>query len=380
MGLLLPLALCALATSYSAAFPAQQTTKNLFPYLSRGCNDSDVLSFAGFALEDINKDRKDGYILSLNRVSDVREQRQDDEPGGSLFYLTLDVLETGTHVLSRKSWKDCEGRPLYETVYGQCKALVYVNKPRRVLYTVAYNCTLRPVSRRSIVRTCPDCPGPTPIDGSVPKVLEAATESLKKYNEASTSKQYSLIEVTRASSQLSMIGPTFVVEYLIKESPQPCTKSMDSTCALHSPDPVPVGICQGSLSLFRGKRTVRVNCDFFEPQDAAAEGEKAVKLPKVQDPEQKDAEAKRGPRGTVQKLPDLGVERPEQSQDASAVEEFPVHLDLTTDPEGQALDVSFLFTGPLEEKLLVLPFPSRDQRSFECPGPAQDANDLVLPP
>ncbi|XP_054982435.1 fetuin-B-like [Sorex araneus] len=379
MGLLLPLALCALATSYSAAFPAQQTTKNLFPYLSRGCNDSDVLSFAGFALEDINKDRKDGYILSLNRVSDVREQRQDDEPGGSLFYLTLDVLETSSHVLSRKSWKDCEGRTLHETVYGQCKALVYVNRPRRVLYTVAYNCTLRPVSRRSILMTCPDCPGPSDISGSDPTVLEAVTESLKKYNRESSSKQYSLVQVTRASSQF-VAGPFYFVEYLIKESPQPCTKSMDSTCALQSPDPVPVGLCHGSLLDNQIEKTVEVNCDFFEPQDAAAEGEKAAKLPKVQDPEKKDAEAKRGPRGTVQKLPDLGVERPEQSQDSSAVEEFPVHLDLTMDPEGQALDVSFLFTGPLEEKLLVLPFPSRDQRSFECPGPARNANRLVLPP
>ncbi|XP_055977131.1 fetuin-B-like [Sorex fumeus] len=379
MGLLLPLALCALATSYSAAFPAQQTTKNLFPFLSRGCNDSDVLSFAGFALEDINKDRKDGYILSLNRVNDVREQRQDDEPGGSLFYLTLDVLETSSHVLSRKSWKDCEGWPFYATVYGQCKALFYMNRPRRVLYTVAYNCTLRPVSRRSIQRTCPDCPGSIYLDGSNDKILNVATESLAKYNKESTSKQYSLVEITRASNWWAG-GPAYSVEYLIKETPQPCTKSMDSTCALQSPDPAPVGICQGSLIESLGKKTVKVNCDFFEPQDAAAEGEKAAKLPKVQDPGHKEAEAKRGPKGTVQKLPDLDHERPEQSQDPSPVEEFPVHLDLTTDPEGQALDVSFLFIGPLEEKLLVLPFPSKEQRSAECPGPARDANHLVLPP
>ncbi|XP_055977133.1 fetuin-B-like isoform X2 [Sorex fumeus] len=379
MGLLLPLALCALATSYSAAFPAQQTTKNLFPFLSRGCNDSDVLSFAGFALEDINKDRKDGYILSLNRVSDVREQRQDDEPGGSLFYLTLDVLETRSHVLSRKSWRDCKSRHLHETVYGQCKALFYINKPRRVLYTVAYNCTLRPVSRRSIHRMCPDCPSPSSLDGSDPKVLEAVTETLAKYNRQHTSKQYSLVEVTRASSQW-VNGPSNFVEYLIKEIPQPCTKSMDSTCALQSPDPVPVGLCEGSLTEIKADKIVVVNCDFFEPQDAAAEGEKAAKLPKVQDPGNKEAEAKKGPKGTVQKLPDLDDERPEQSQDPSPVEEFPVHLDLTTDPEGQALDVSFLFIGPLEEKLLVLPFPSKEQRSAECPGPARDANHLVLPP
>lgn len=29
-------------------------------------------------------------------------------------------------------------------VYGQCKAMFHMNKPRRVLYLLAYNCTLRP--------------------------------------------------------------------------------------------------------------------------------------------------------------------------------------------------------------------------------------------
>lgn len=90
--------------------------------------------------------------------------------------------------------------------------------------------------------------------------------------------------------------------------------------------------------------------------------------------------SKTEPKGTVQKLPDLDDEKPEQSQDESPVEAFPVHLDLTTKPEGESLDVSFLFMGPLEEKLLVLPFPSKEQRSAECPGVAQNENPLILPP
>lgn len=44
--------------------------------LSHGCNNSDVLAVAGFALQDINSDRKDGYVLSLNRVNSVQEHRQ----------------------------------------------------------------------------------------------------------------------------------------------------------------------------------------------------------------------------------------------------------------------------------------------------------------
>ncbi|MCQ7614292.1 cystatin domain-containing protein, partial [Salmonella enterica] len=329
-----------------------------------------MLSFVGFALDDINKDRKDGYIFSLNRVSDVREQRQDDEPGGSLFYLTMDVIETKSHVLSRKPWKECKERNPHESDYGQCKAIFYINKPRRVLYTVAYNCTLRPVTHRSLGVLCPDCPRPARIDGADPKVTEAVTESLAKLNRESNSKQYSVLEVTRAFRQLDF-GSFYFVEYLIKEVPRPCTKSMDSTCALQPPDSVPVGLCKGSLTEAQGKRNVEVTCDFFESQDAAPGGDVAVqplpaKLPKVQDAQPKTAEAteaKRGPRGTVQRLPPLASEVPQQSQDQdqTPVEDFPVHLDLTTNPEGQALDVSFLFIGPLEEKLLVLPFPSKEQ-------------------
>ncbi|XP_049631699.1 fetuin-B-like [Suncus etruscus] len=395
MGLLLPLVLCALASSLSARSPPQQVVAPRPPLLlSRGCNDSDVLSFADFALENINKDRTDGYILRLNRVSDAREQRQDDEPGGSLFYLTLDVLETSCHVLSRKSWKDCSERFLGGLVYGQCKALFYINRPRRVLHTVAYNCTLRPVSRRSVHMTCPDCPSPVPIDGSNPKVLEAATESLAKYNRESTSKKYSLVEVTQATSQ-GGFGSFYFVEYLIKESPPPCTKSMDSICVL--PSDLPVGLCKGSLVEVHTKRTVTVSCDFFELQATAPGGENVAvqtpppKLPKALETTQKKAElldavSKTEPKGTVKKLPDLDDERPEQLQDKSPQlrnqspdEAFPVHLDLTNKPEGELLDVSFLFMGPLEEKLLILPFPSKEQRSAECPGVAQNENPLILP-
>ncbi|KAM5334224.1 fetuin-B [Glossophaga mutica] len=383
MGLFLPLVLCTLAACCTAR-SVPLTVPGPFSLLSRSCNDSDVLAAAGSALQDINSDRKEGYMLSLNRVRDAREHRQDGL--GSLFYLTLDVLETDCHVLSKKALRDCEVKTLHESVYGECKVIFYINYPKRVLYSPAYNCTLRPVSRKWISFMCPDCPGPT--DLSNPRVLETVSESLAKLNNESVLKQYSLFKVTKASMQW-VFGLGCFVEYLIKESP--CSKSQASSCALQPLDSEPVAICQGTLfvrSLV--ERIVSVKCNFFESQAPTPGGETStanqgpVNLPKVEKPQEKNAEPTQSrsravPRGSVQYLPDLDKE-PEDTQEKGPVEAFPVQLDLTTNPQGETLDVSFLFLEPMSEKLVVLPFPSKEQHSAECPGPAQEANPLVLPP
>lgn len=81
--------------------------------------------------------------------------------------------------------------------------------------------------------------------------------------------------------------------------------------------------------------------------------------------------------GSVQYLPELDDE---ESQEMDPAEAFPVHLDLTTNPQGEPLDVAFLFRGPLIKKLIVLPFPKEEQRSAECPGRAYFSNPIILPP
>ncbi|KAG8516577.1 Fetuin-B [Galemys pyrenaicus] len=292
MGLLLPLVLCALAVGSGARSPPGPEPPSLL--VSRGCNDSDVLSFANFALDYINRDRKEGYVLSLNRVSDVREHRQARVAAhvgrGSLlrpclqvgpaavYYLTLDVLETDCH------W---------------------------------------------------------------------------------------------------VVGPSYFVEYLIQESP--CIKSA-SICTLQLLDSEPVGLCKGSLVRSSRETFVSVSCNFFESQTPAPGGENSAVnqgpalLPKVEEPQQKkagptDAPSTALPKGSVQYLPDLDDDKTQGSQ-----EPFPMHLDLTTNPQGDDLDISFLFMGPGRETVKVIPFPSKEQRSAECPGPAQEANPLVLPP
>uniref|UniRef100_A0A8C8TIA9 Fetuin beta n=1 Tax=Peromyscus maniculatus bairdii TaxID=230844 RepID=A0A8C8TIA9_PERMB len=298
---------------------------------------------------------------------------------GSVFYLTLDVLETDCHVLSKKAQKDCNPRVLHESVYGQCKAMFHINKPRRVLYLLAYNCTLRPVSQRKIHFMCPDCPGP--VDLSDPRVLEAATESLAKFNSESPSKQYSLVKVTRATSQW-VTGPSYFVHYLVKESS--CTKSQAS-CPLQPSDSAPVGLCHGSLMQGPLEKSVSVTCEFFEPQAQVPGGENPAVTQESKKPPQKNkapvsSPSVTAPKGSVQHLPDLDAEKPEASKGKSPGEAFPVQLDLTTDPQGEKLDVSFLYLGPEEKKLVVLPFPGKESRSTECPGPAGETNPLVLPP
>lgn len=380
MALLRLLVFCALA----ACCVARSVPPKLPPALllqPRNCNDSDVLAVAGFAMQNINADQKDGYVLSLSRVHDAREHFQEDM--GSLFYLTLDVLETDCHVLSKKAWKDCSPRILHQSVYGQCKAMFHMNKPNRVLYLLAYNCTLRPVSRRQISNMCPDCPGP--IDLSDPKVMEAATESLAKFNSENPSKQYSVVKVTRATGQW-VFGPAYYVDYLIKESP--CTESQAS-CSLQPSDSEPVGLCHGSLAKNPLEKFVSVNCEFFESKAQGSGGENPAVSQESKKLPQKKADTTSSPsitapRGSVQRLPDLDVEKPGDTKDVegtkSPVEAFPVQLDLTTDPQGDTVDVSFLYLGPEEKKLEVLPFPGEERRSAECPGPAKGTNPLILPP
>ncbi|XP_014698832.3 fetuin-B [Equus asinus] len=362
MDLLLPLVLCTLAVCCGARSPPGPPP--LFP---RGCNDSDVLAASDLALQDINRDQRKGFVLSLNRVSNVYEHRQGDL--GSVFYLTLDVLETDCHVLTKKPWKECGVKFPHDTVYGQCKVIFYINQPR-IVYTPAYNCTLRPVSRRKIVHTCPDCPGPIKLSDA--SVLEAALESLAKYNSESTSKRYSLVQVVKASFQW-VVGPSYFVEYLITESP--CTKSQTesaaSKCPLQLPDAEPVGICKGSVIGSPLEKIVSVSCKFFETQ---------VEEPQKTNTAPTNPPSKAVPKGSVQHLPELDDGKPKDSQEEGPVEAFPLHLDLTTNPHGETLDVSFLFAAPGEKKVLVFPFPKQKRRSAECPGPAQEDNPWVLPP
>ncbi|CAM5137930.1 unnamed protein product, partial [Eretmochelys imbricata] len=62
----------------------------------------------------------------------------------SVLYLTLDVLETQCSLLSRRHWEACKLPQHNETVFGQCKTIMYINRPLKKEILHGYNCTVSP--------------------------------------------------------------------------------------------------------------------------------------------------------------------------------------------------------------------------------------------
>ncbi|NXL02524.1 FETUB protein, partial [Mesembrinibis cayennensis] len=234
--------------------------------LSPTCDDTAVEEAADLALRQINADRNEGYILRLYRIFSVREHPQ--EITGSVFYLILDVVDTECHVLSRKLWKNCMARSAPSTVYGQCKAIIYINQARNIAHLNTYECILQPVPPRYISTICPDCP----VDASPtePKYLEAAVQSLAKFNEESEQPHYfSVLNVTRASMQW-VVGPSYFVEFLIQETS--CSKNDTiadiSKCKPLSSEAAKIGFCKGSVinSDLEHQQFVKISCEIYNLQ------------------------------------------------------------------------------------------------------------------
>ncbi|XP_054840035.1 fetuin-B-like [Eublepharis macularius] len=266
--------LCSLAVSPPRREPPPPPPDRL---LSPSCNSSAVKIAADLALEKLNADRREGYVLGLQRIFDVHQLRWQST--GDVFYLTLDVLETNCHILTRKSWKDCKFRPPHETVYGQCKVTFYINKPWRILHLYNYDCVLRPLPASAITKFCPDCP--IPLDPSEPRYQEVATLSLAKFNAESNHVHYfNVRNVTKARSQW-VVGPSDFVEYIIQETS--CSKSKAvtdlSNCPFLPDETAEVGVCRGSVidSQIERKKLTSAECEIFHKQPQVTEGEQPGK-------------------------------------------------------------------------------------------------------
>ncbi|XP_070688757.1 fetuin-B-like [Pempheris klunzingeri] len=249
------------------------------------CSSPEAVRVAEEALEQINQDLTSGYILSLNRLYDL-SHTAEKEKEGSLYKLTIDVMETKCHIISRKPWKQCIVRDIGEVpVYGECEVSVHVDSQVKLQ---SYSCALREVPATAVVDVCQDCP--TAENLNEPVVKETANLSLQRFNEESGLANYFTLEnVTKASSQW-VVGPSYFVEFTIVETV--CSKKTDASELSHCP-PMDCqfahrGFCSGShmaheeefeirLSVgkkdgsFQSHKPVEVKCEIYEPQAAAVE-------------------------------------------------------------------------------------------------------------
>ncbi|XP_069572947.1 fetuin-B [Brachyistius frenatus] len=250
-----------------------------------GCSSPDAVRVAEEALEQINQDRTTGYVLGLNRLYEL-SHTPEQEKGGSLYKLTIDVMETKCHITSRKPWKQCKVRDIGDIpVYGECEVSAHLDARVQLQ---SYSCALREVPATAVVDVCPDCP--TAENLNEPVVKETANLSLQRFNDESRLGNYFTLEnITKASSQW-VVGPSYFVEFTILETV--CSKKTDagelSGCPPMDCQFAHRGFCLGSHvahedqfevrnlvgkkdSSFQHQKPVDVKCEIYEPPAAAVE-------------------------------------------------------------------------------------------------------------
>ncbi|XP_063775690.1 fetuin-B-like [Pseudophryne corroboree] len=264
------------------------------------CSDPGVEGAADLSLRQLSANRKEGFVLGLRRITNVQEQF--DEENGSVFYITLDVVETQCHVLSRKLWKDCEAKPHHEAVIGQCKLTFQLNKPKRIAHLHNYDCDLRPADRGDF--GCPGCLFSKPLNDS--NFQEVAKKSLEKFNTESNYDKYFVIgNITKGSTQV-VAGQAYHVEFTIHEST--CNKTENkSQCTLLDCEFAHTGYCKTKAvahwSTPDEKKVQSVSCDIFEPEAAIKEEQnhKDGHAADKPDSDKKDHHGKKGDRGKGKK-------------------------------------------------------------------------------
>ncbi|KAI7789580.1 fetuin-B [Triplophysa rosa] len=244
------------------------------PLTPGSCQDAAANGAAAEALNKINLDRTEGYVFSMDRLSNVHYMKHGET--GVVFYLTLDVLETNCHVLSKKNWKDCETRgPEQYPLYGQCKAVIYMNRVQRVSRLYKYSCVVRPVPASKVRERCPDCP--TQLSKDHEEIEKTMKMAMEKYNKESGLANYFVpLNVTRASGQYGF-GRFHHVEFTIQETVCSNKTSIDdiSKCELMACEFAHNGFCKASHSVMRpAQENLNVECEIFEPEASAEEKKK----------------------------------------------------------------------------------------------------------
>ncbi|XP_039985767.1 fetuin-B [Xiphias gladius] len=245
-----------------------------------GCSSPEAVRVAEEALEQINQDRRSGYILSLNRLYDVSHTPKK-EKDGSLYNLTIDVMETRCHVISRKPWKQCEVKSIGSVpVYGECEVSAHVDTQVKLQN---YSCVTRKVPSAEVVGVCPDCP--TSVNLNEPIVTKTARLSLQKFNDQSHLANYFALENITAARAQWIFGMSYFVDFTIVETV--CAKNTKASergsCPPMDSQSAHRGYCSGShvsryfpfeTAIPVGRDTflsVQAKCEIYNPQAAAAE-------------------------------------------------------------------------------------------------------------
>ncbi|XP_056421292.1 histidine-rich glycoprotein-like [Hyla sarda] len=231
------------------------------------CNETLVQT--ELAIDLINKERDEGFVFRPLRIESVFMQESGKLPGGIIYYLDLDVLETDCSVVSRKSWKECQNDiPLHETVFGHCKAIIFIAKPWRILKLMNYNCTLSTVPPRSVVQMCPDCP--TLIKDITPNIKAKADLLIEQHNKDSNHTHYFKVDKIERVRTQYVFGQSYFFLFTIKESE--CLKTQANVnladCKFLKDHEAEVGFCTGSsYNTPADKEAYQVTCEIYPPLD-----------------------------------------------------------------------------------------------------------------
>ncbi|XP_070609815.1 fetuin-B-like [Erythrolamprus reginae] len=246
--------------------------------LHPSCNSLEVKAAADAALNKYNKIQADSYIIGLRRIFDASQISED---GYSIFYLVLDVLETKCHGWSKKSWKECEFRRPYETVFGQCKLTIKIYKNSNDTFLYDSCCILRPY----LTPSCPGCPiRQNPSEETFQKI---ARQSLAKFNaEVNHIHYFAILEVTKASSQV-VNGILYAVEFTVQETS--CHKhrpvSNITECPFLPKGTAETGLCKNSVILggaHEDPEISRADCELFLPEHQQQHHPHATEIPAKQ--------------------------------------------------------------------------------------------------